>query len=95
MVLGGFHGRPHRVQFLFRFKGGSDSQGVRVLANKVGSGLQYLGQRPGPCAQKELVGQASLRVLVRSLGLANPGIQEDADLGANLYPVGLAVLLGW
>lgn len=56
----------------------------QFLVNRVGSDLQYLGQSPGPvqnlyCAQKELVGQASVRVLMRSLGLANPGIQAATD----------------
>lgn len=54
------------------------------MVNRIGSDLQYLGQSPRPvqtlyCAQKESVGQASLRVLMRSLSFANPGIQEATD----------------
>lgn len=57
-----------QLKFLFRFRGEvtvSQGRHLRVLANRVGSDLQYLGQSPGPmlnlyCAQKELVGQASL-----------------------------------
>lgn len=68
------------------------------LVNRVGSDVQYLGQSPRPvqnlyCAQKELVGQASVRVLLRSLGLSNPGGFRQLQ-GASLYPGGLAVLLG-